>query len=715
MSLIKEVRLKYEFTNSNGYTESQTNYKLCLNDGDGVKGKSKNDRFITVKLIDKKTNQENFITKFSSSYDYNRRYKDFTDDDYINDWINNQDKQGNNFLILQNPWQDDLPVKRNYGLGYYYLSNGSRVSINWTSKLDFTYQNGEIKTAYGYEYDENSDTYINGSGDVLPDYLFSFSGRPAFNLFGKLTSNFIVIGGEKWSDDNGNEIGTRYVDNQKLPPVGGYSFGLEKSYDELLAIHVASVLDGNPTTYFEPDPSGDGFIPVYNFYGEPYDDVGLPYYVSSIKGEAIEKTVLIFPPSESKDGLLKISDDKKIKASNELPIGATSSGSIEKKWNGSVADLDILKEILDIWNKKVPNYNLELCNLDQLDSSGGSEYCRLIEYKSPISEPESDPESPQKTEESEQGKGKIKLSVVLPEDLELRVKEDLNELKIYVGEPPLAPSDFVFQDDFDNLEELDPEFAEGGFLGEEELEEIELIMKEPDDDLRNEIERAGEELENSSENSSGESIAFDHSSKKFIKPDTNKKYSESYKPYIDYNKMPKPILTKKKLIEVKLKVEGGLTGNPNDSAAKSGFCPKSHTDGKKYHTNKGVTYAVWKTVFGSGNDGRFLKMSHADWEKVFDSKYWNKHGNSSKYESVNALLVSFAWGGSKDATVNAAKRILGVSSFDSVSESEAVAALLSARAQLFINISKPGTKNNVFRVGWINAANAFVKSSYNLS
>jgi hypothetical protein len=254
---------------------------------------------------------------------------------------------------------------------------------------------------------------------------------------------------------------------------------------------------------------------------------------------------------------------------------------------------------------------------------------------------------------------------------------------------------------------LDPLYTEDSFAGDDEL-----IMKEPDEEFREEIDKAGDDVENNPV--SGDSLPkswFNYSTNKFGSPDENRTYSSEYKSHIDSSKMPKPKMTKKSLIDVKLKVEGGLTGNPNDSAAKKGFCP-TPLNGKKYHTNKGITYVVWKSVFGTGNDQRFLKMSHNDWVAVFDKLYWNKHGNSSKYESVNALLVSYAWGGSKDATIRGAKKILGVSSLDVVSEAEAVAALMSARAQLFINISQPGTKNNVFRRGWINATNAFVEKMY---
>lgn len=38
-----------------------------------------------------------------------------------------------------------------------------------------------------------------------------------------------------------------------------------------------------------------------------------------------------------------------------------------------------------------------------------------------------------------------------------------------------------------------------------------------------------------------------------------------------------------------------------------------------------------------------------------------------------------------------------------------MAALLSARYQFFINISQPGVKNNIYRTGWINAVNKYIK------
>ena len=258
-------------------------------------------------------------------------------------------------------------------------------------------------------------------------------------------------------------------------------------------------------------------------------------------------------------------------------------------------------------------------------------------------------------------------------------------------------------------EVIDEEYAETDFKGDEEVA-FEVFFKDSQS-----TEGAVEDVyippaDNNStatEQATG-SLVFD--GKKFLQPKVSQRYPTNYVLYIDSTKVPKPKLTKKGLIKTKLAVEGGLTGDKKDSAAKSGYCP-TERDGKKYHTNKGITYAVWKGTFGTGNDKRFLDMNLADWTKIFDTSYWNKNA-TSKYDAVNCLLTSFAWGGNKPKTLKAALTLLNVSNIDDVSVEKAVAALISARAQFFVNISQPDNKNNRFRTGWINAVNAFVTETY---
>lgn len=215
------------------------------------------------------------------------------------------------------------------------------------------------------------------------------------------------------------------------------------------------------------------------------------------------------------------------------------------------------------------------------------------------------------------------------------------------------------------------------------------------------------------DSSGGTLLEFDHGVKQFKKVLVSAVYNEKYRSLIDPSQMPAPQLTKAKLIQWKLQAEGGLTNNKNDSAS-SFPCPTPYNGVSGYHTNKGVTYKVWVKHFPTSpaNDQRFYAMDLADWSKIFDTSYWIPNSVAAYPEVINCLLVSFAWGGSKNPTVKGAESILG-KSIQTAPVNEAVAALLSARGQLFINISQPGNKNNVFRKGWVdNALNKLVRVTY---
>jgi hypothetical protein len=121
---IKSVRLRYK---SNG--QSLNNYKLTLFSGDKLLNKK--DR--TVRVFINSDGIDYIQSNFTLTFNYNKRYKDYTDDDYINLWIDIQSKSGNNFEIIQNPWEDKLPVYRKYGFDPYYLTNGSEIKVEWLS------------------------------------------------------------------------------------------------------------------------------------------------------------------------------------------------------------------------------------------------------------------------------------------------------------------------------------------------------------------------------------------------------------------------------------------------------------------------------------------------------------------------------------------------------------------------------------------------------
>jgi hypothetical protein len=90
----------------------------------------------------------------------------------------------------------------------------------------------------------------------------------------------------------------------------------------------------------------------------------------------------------------------------------------DQKYSGNVDDMSIVESVIFYWKSQTLNYDdLDLCDPN-------NEFCNIIEYKSPIGDPQPEEPEPTPTKESVQTQGtpKIKLSVVLPEELERRFK-----------------------------------------------------------------------------------------------------------------------------------------------------------------------------------------------------------------------------------------------------------------------------------------------------
>jgi hypothetical protein len=78
-------------------------------------------------------------------YSTNGRYSDFTDDDFIREYVDTQAKltspgkstvtttSGEKpvYEIIQDPWQDNAPLVRNYGNDPYHMTDGSIITIKW--------------------------------------------------------------------------------------------------------------------------------------------------------------------------------------------------------------------------------------------------------------------------------------------------------------------------------------------------------------------------------------------------------------------------------------------------------------------------------------------------------------------------------------------------------------------------------------------------------
>lgn len=193
------------------------------------------------------------------------------------------------------------------------------------------------------------------------------------------------------------------------------------------------------------------------------------------KSSIVKKVIIKSPGQED----LKILDNKLVK----------SDGSENQmEFSGDILDADILDIIIEYWNKQVPNYETttEFGVTHKLSLSESNH--KDLKFISPDEDFFEEEEEEIIIDEKEEiSYDKIKINVVIPNDLQLRIKEDIKELKIYLGDIPteselLGIDDFIFQDEIDN-DLLSDEYKESDFIGEEEIDEpmpqFDEIQSEP--------------------------------------------------------------------------------------------------------------------------------------------------------------------------------------------------------------------------------------------
>jgi len=210
----------------------------------------------------------------------------------------------------------------------------------------------------------------------------------------------------------------------------------------------------------------------------------------------IDKVVTIWAPESYKgqNKRLKITqlgiEGVIDKEGNPLPFAD------ELKYSGNILDKDIINNLISIWNIKVPNYNLSLCDPDYIK-------CEIIPYISPVDELVNIEENLEEPVVSPTGKEK--LNVVLPKYLNLKVKQDIS-FKIFVGDPPKTNKpvdgfDFSDEDDLSDLL-LEDEFRETDFAG---LEDVPFEIRE---ELQN--------IDNTSTSIKTETLSVDYKDTRFI-------------------------------------------------------------------------------------------------------------------------------------------------------------------------------------------------------
>ena len=175
-----------------------------------------------------------------------------------------------------------------------------------------------------------------------------------------------------------------------------------------------------------------------------------------------------------------------------------------------------------------------------------------------------------------------------------------------------------------------------------------------------------------------------------------------------------------KVIQHTMKFEGGLSRHASDSASLN-TCPTPYKGKTGYHTNKGITYAVWKKKHGSGMDSHFFNMSNDEWLQFYMDYYDAVKGGRVKSDSTAFFLTQIAWGsGKKQAglTVQRALNALGcnlvvdgiignqtIQAINTANERELFDKMITLRVEFFKKISTG--KNSVFLKGWLRRLEEF--------
>jgi len=163
------------------------------------------------------------------------------------------------------------------------------------------------------------------------------------------------------------------------------------------------------------------------------------------------------------------------------------------------------------------------------------------------------------------------------------------------------------------------------------------------------------------------------------------------------------------------KWEGGISKATTDQCSKDPL-----PDGSGYHTNKGICWMTFKTVFGSGPDAvkKFYAMNDEDWGKVYKGLFWDKmKGDEIKSQKVADILVHWAWGSGAVIPTKTIQSIVGVVADGSIGPKTVAAinamdeatlvAKLKERNYAFYEGLVAQPKYAMYKAGWFNRLNEF--------
>ena len=135
-------------------------------------------------------------------------------------------------------------------------------------------------------------------------------------------------------------------------------------------------------------------------------------------------------------------------------------------------------------------------------------------------------------------------------------------------------------------------------------------------------------------------------------------------------------------------------------------------------TNKGVTLATFRSVYGQGKTATDLRnMTDQQWETIFKKHFWDKwRADEIEDQSVANILVDWLWA-SGSYGIKIPQRVLGVA-VDGIVGAKTIAAVNAKDGNSFFKevrqeridfidrICNSRPQNKKFKKGWLNRINA---------
>ncbi len=295
----------------------------------------------------------------------------------------------------------------------------------------------------------NDPYYLNNGAKISVSWMvrdkFSLSkGTPLINYpFGNW------IGGTIWSDDNGNEL-------PGAPSIDKDGNIIENSWTGVVAGAV----------WTNPDKGGE----LENYTN--YDLLKYLYIEGPEVGDKFTNS------DESFVDFIKTDKD---------PNKINEWG---KPFSQFTRDSSIIATVIDLWKKKVPNYDkLALCEPSFYPTNE-------IPYYSPFGGTPSlgpTPSAGVTGSSASTPEIKLQLNVKLPDVLKVKAKEDMPPFQVYLGDIPETDPDNIFTDEIEQWLQEDDEYLEAEFDAEQEspsdIKEVPLNV--PDTKTSSEVWNSG--------------------------------------------------------------------------------------------------------------------------------------------------------------------------------------------------------------------------------